>query len=71
MTNKSQNENHYKAANRVIQNLEFLSHVDGNISDAHNRGTKQAEMTLHIIKAVEQRNTDLMKEFLIAEAGVC
>ncbi|MHB8603304.1 MAG: hypothetical protein ACYC9R_11790 [Nitrosotalea sp.] len=71
MTNKSQNENHYRAANLVIHKLEFLSHVDRNISDAHNRGTKQAEMTLRMIKAVEQRHTDLMKGFLIAEASAC
>lgn len=70
MINKSQNENHYKAANQVIQKLEFLSHVDGDISDAHNRGNKQAEMTLHILKAVEQRYTDFMKRFLIAEVSV-
>lgn len=71
MTNKSQNENNYKAANLVIHKLEFLSRVDRNIFDAHNRGTKQAEMTLHIIKAVEQRHTDLMKDFLITEASAC
>jgi len=70
MTNKSQNENHYKAANRVIQKLEFLSHVDGDIVDAHNSGNKQAEMTLHILRAVEQRNADFMKGFLIEEASV-
>ncbi len=71
MANKSQNENHYRAANLVIHKLEFLSHVDKNISDAHNHGARQAEMTLNIIKAVEQRSTDFMKDFLIAEASVC
>jgi hypothetical protein len=70
MTNNSQNENHFKAANQVIKKLGFLSHVDKNISDAHNSGNKQAEMTLNILKAVEQRYTDSMKGFLIAEAGV-
>jgi hypothetical protein len=69
MTNKSQNENHYKVASQVIKKLEFLSHVDRHIFDAHNQGNKQAEMTLHILKAVEQRHTDLMKDFLIAAAS--
>lgn len=69
MTNRSQNENHYKAANQVIKKLEFLSHIDRYISNAHNRGNKQAEMTLRILKAVQQRHTDLMKDFLIAEAS--
>lgn len=69
MTNRLQNENHYIAASQVIKKLEFLSHVDGHIIDAHNQGNKQAEMTLHILKAVQQRYTDLMKDFLIAEAS--
>jgi len=69
MTNISQNENHYKAANQVIKKLEFLSHIDRCISNAHNRGNKQAETTLRILKAVQQRHTDLMKDFLIAEAS--
>jgi DnaJ-domain-containing protein 1 len=47
MTNKSKNENHYKAANQVIRKLEFLSHVDSDIADAHDHGNKQAEMTLY------------------------
>ncbi|HZS72972.1 MAG TPA: hypothetical protein VFA69_00570 [Candidatus Nitrosotalea sp.] len=70
MINNSQNANHYKAANQVIQKLEFLSHVDSDIADAHNHGNKQAEITLHILKAVEQRYTDFMKRFLISEASV-
>ncbi len=71
MMSKSQNENHYNAANQVIHKLEFLSHVDGDIVNAHNHGRKQAEMTLHILKAVQQRHTDFMKGFLIAEASAC
>jgi hypothetical protein len=70
MTNKLQNENHFKAVNQVIKKLEFLSHVNKNISDAHDHGNKQAEMTLNILRAVERRYTDSMKGFLIAEAGI-
>lgn len=69
MTNISQNENQYNAANQVIKKLEFLSHIDRYISNAHNRGNKQAETTLRILKAVQQKHTDLMKDFLIAEAS--
>ena len=69
MTNISQNENQYNDANQVIKKLEFLSHIDRYISNAHNRGNKQAETTLRILKAVQQRHTDLMKDFLIAEAS--
>ena len=56
-------------ADQVIKKLEFLSHVDEQIIDAHNQGNKQAEMTLRIVKAVQQRHTDLMKDFLITEAS--
>lgn len=69
MINRSKNANHYKAANHVIKKLEFLSHVDRHITNAHNRGNKQAEMTLRILKAVQQRHTNFMKDFLIAEAS--
>jgi hypothetical protein len=69
MTNRSQNENHYKAAIQVMKKLKFLSHVDGHIIDAHNHDNKQADMTLHILKDVQQRYTDLMKDYLIAEAS--
>jgi hypothetical protein len=69
MTNRSENENHYKAANQVIKKLEFLSRIDRYIANARKQGNKQAEMTLHILKAVQQRHTNLMKDFLIAEAS--
>lgn len=70
MTNNSQNKNYCKSVNQVIKKLDFLSHVDNQIIDAHNQGNKQAEMTLRIVKAVQQRHTNLMKDFLIAEASV-
>jgi hypothetical protein len=69
MTNRSQNENHYKAASHVIKKLKFLSHVDSNIIDAHDQGNKQAKMTLHILKVVQQRHTNLMKDFLVSETS--
>jgi hypothetical protein len=68
MTSRSKNENHYKAASQVIRKLEFLSHVDGHIVAAC-YPDYEAEMTLHMPKAVEQRHTDLMKDFLIEEVN--
>lgn len=70
MINNSQNENYCKSANQVIKKLKFLLHIDGQIVDAHNQGNIQAEMTLRIVRAVQQRHTNLMKDFLVAEASV-
>ena len=69
MPNRSKNENHYTAANHVIKKLEFMSHVDRHIANAHNRGNKQAEMTLRILEAVQQRYANFMKDFLITVAS--
>lgn len=65
----SRNKNYCKLANNVIQKLEFLSHVDEQIADAHNQDNLQAEISLRIIKAIQQRHINLMKDFLIAEAS--
>ena len=70
MINNSQNENYCKSANQVIKKLKFLLHIDGQIVDAHNQGNTQAEMTLRIVRAVQQRHTNLMNDFLVAEASV-
>jgi hypothetical protein len=69
MINNSQNENYCKSANQVIKKLKFLLHIDKQIVDAHNQGNTQAEMTLRIVRAVQQRHTNLMKDFLVAEAS--
>ena len=69
MINNSQNENYCKSANQVIKKLKFLLHIDGQIVNAHNQGNAQAETTLRIIRAVQQRHTNLMKDFLVAETN--
>lgn len=69
MINYSQNENYCKSANQVIKKLKFLLHIDEQIVDAHTQGNVQAEMTLRIVRAVQQRHTNLMKDFLVAEAS--
>jgi len=69
MINNSQNENYCRSANQVIKKLKFLLHVDNQIVDAHNQGNAQAETTLRIIRAVQQRHTNLMKDFLVAETN--
>lgn len=69
MTNKSQNENNYKDANHGIKKLEFLSYINRYVSNPLIRGNKQTEMTLPMLKAVQQKRTGLMKDFLITEAS--
>lgn len=55
---------------QLIEKLLFLSRIDKYIDGAHVQGNKQAELSLQILRAVEQKNTNLLQDFLIAEASV-
>lgn len=52
---------------QLIEKLLFLSRIDQYIDGAHQQGNKQAELSLQILRAVEQKNTSLLQDFLIAE----
>jgi len=48
----------------------FLSRIDQYIDGAQKKGNKQAELSLQILRAVEKKNTNLLQDFLIADASV-
>lgn len=70
MTNKSQNENHYKVARLVMKKLEYLPPVDKNISDVYdpeNKHTIQIDSEemkeeTHELEQVEQDEQEEIRE---------
>lgn len=52
---------------QLIEKLLFLSRIDQYIDGAYEQGNKQAELSLQILRAVEQKNTNLLQDFLVAE----
>lgn len=54
---------------QLIEKLRFLSRIDKYIASAHRRGNRQAVLSLQILRAVEQRNTNQLKDFVMAEKG--
>jgi hypothetical protein len=62
-----ENRNHFNMGKQLMKKLLFLSRIDQYIDDAHKKGNKQAEISLQILRAMEQKNADLLQNFLIAE----
>ncbi len=62
-----ENRNHFNMNKQLIKKLLFLTRIDGYIDGAHEQGNKQAETSLQILRAVEQKNTNLLQDFLVAE----
>ncbi|MHB8603302.1 MAG: hypothetical protein ACYC6W_06520 [Nitrosotalea sp.] len=52
---------------QLVEKLLFLSRIDKYIDGAHKQGNKQAELSLQILRAVEQKNTSMLQDFLIAD----
>lgn len=52
---------------QLIEKLLFLTRISEYIDGAHEQGNKQAEISLQILRAVEQKNTNLLQDFLVAE----
>lgn len=65
-----ENRKHFNIGIQLTEKLLFLSRIDQYISGAHKQGNKQAKLSLQILRAVEQKNTDLLTNFLVAEASM-
>ncbi|MDC8451400.1 MAG: hypothetical protein LV477_00670 [Candidatus Nitrosotalea sp.] len=63
----SENRNHFNMGKQLIEKLLFLTRISEYIDGAHEQGNKQAEISLQILRAVEQKNTNLLQDFLVAE----
>jgi hypothetical protein len=64
-----ENKDHFNMRKQLTKKPLFLSYVDQYIDDAHEQGNKQAKLSLHVLKAVQQRYTSVMKDFLVLEAS--
>jgi len=62
-----ENRNHFNMGKQLTEKLLFLSRIDKYVYDAHKQGNKQAELSLQILRAVEQKNINLLHDFLVAE----
>jgi len=62
-----ENRNHFNMKKQLIKKLLFLTRIDEYIDGAHEKGNRQAEISLQILRAVEQKNINLLKDFLVAE----
>ncbi len=65
-----ENGNHFNIGKQLVEKLLFLSRIDQYIDGAQKKGNKQAELSLQILRAVEKKNTNLLQDFLIADASV-
>lgn len=55
---------------QLVEKLLFLSRIDQYVDGAHKQGNKQAELSLKILKAVEQKNANMLQDFLVAEKSM-
>jgi len=61
------NDNCYNMAKQLSKKLEFLSHLNRYIEDAHKGGDAQTESTWNAIRADEEKHTDMLRNLLISE----
>lgn len=64
-----ENRNHFNMGKRLVEKLLFLTRIDGYIDSAHQKGNKQAELSLQILRAVEQKNANMLQDFIVADKG--
>jgi hypothetical protein len=62
-----ENPHHFNLGKQLIEKLLFLPRIDKYIDGAHEQGNKQTELSLQILRAMEQKNTNLLQDFLVAE----
>lgn len=62
-----ENRNHFNMGKQLVEKLLFLSRIDNYIDGAHKQGNKQAELSLQILRAVEQKNVNMLQDFLITD----
>ena len=62
-----ENRNHFNMGKQLVEKLLFLSRIDSYIDGAQKQGNKQAEISLQILRAVEQKNASMIQDFLVAD----
>jgi hypothetical protein len=62
-----ENRNHFNMGKQLVEKLLFLRRIDGYIDGAHQKGNKQAELSLQILRSVEKRNASMLQDFLVAD----
>jgi hypothetical protein len=69
MESGTENQINSNMGKQLVEKLLFLSRIDQYIDGAQIKGNKQAELSLQILRAVEQKNTNLLQDFLITDAS--
>ena len=67
MQKQSLDDNCYNITKQLSKKLQFLSHVNKYIEDAHKCGNEQAETTWNTIRVDEQKHADILRNLLISE----
>jgi len=62
-----ENRNHFNIGKQLVEKLLFLTRIDNYIDGAHQQGNKQAELSLQILRAVEQKNATMLQDFIVAD----
>jgi len=52
---------------QLSEKLLFLTRINSYIDGAHQQGNKQAELSLQILRAVEQKNANMIQDFIVAD----
>ena len=60
-------DNCYNITKQLSKKLEFLSHVDRYIQDAHQNKDEEAEKVWKTIRVDEEKHADLLRTLLISE----
>ncbi|MEX1054305.1 MAG: hypothetical protein WEC35_07905 [Nitrosopumilaceae archaeon] len=60
-------DNCYNITKQLSKKLQFLTHVNKYIEDAHKCENEQAETTWKTIRADEQKHADMLRTLLISE----
>ncbi|CUR51201.1 protein of unknown function [Nitrosotalea devaniterrae] len=66
----STSRNRFNMGKQLVEKLLFLSRIDQYVDNAHKQGNKQAELSLKILKAIEQKNANMLQDFLVAEKSM-
>jgi len=61
-------DNCYNITKQLSKKLEFLSHVNKYIEDAHKSNDKEAETIWSTIKTDEEKHADMLHNLLLSEA---
>ncbi|HLA21859.1 MAG TPA: hypothetical protein VJZ17_00265 [Nitrosopumilaceae archaeon] len=67
MQKQNLDDNCYNITKQLSKKLQFLSHINKYIEDAHKCGNEPAETTWKTIRVDEQKHADMLRTLLISE----